>query len=77
MLEKKDIGKPYAGEPHVRFDEGRLSCFFRCGCLLLYLTSDITNDEQCSGSTIYMSVNKKAEILIYLGLFILYLMNDV
>jgi len=25
MLEKKNIGKSYAGEPHVRFDEGRLS----------------------------------------------------
>ena len=22
MLEKKFIGKPYAGKPHVRFDEG-------------------------------------------------------
>ncbi len=24
MLEEKDIGKPYAGEPRVRFDEGRM-----------------------------------------------------
>jgi hypothetical protein len=24
MLEMKNIGKPYAGEPLVRFDEGRL-----------------------------------------------------
>ena len=24
MLEKKNIGKPYAGEPLVRFDEGEL-----------------------------------------------------
>jgi len=26
MLSEKTIGKPYAGNPHVRFDEGPLVC---------------------------------------------------
>ncbi len=26
MLHEKTIGKPYAGNPHVRFDEGLLAC---------------------------------------------------
>jgi hypothetical protein len=33
-LRKKNIGKPYAGEPRVRFDEeGLRDC---CGCFVLY-----------------------------------------
>ncbi|MFT6097891.1 MAG: hypothetical protein ACJAYF_000425 [Arenicella sp.] len=30
MLEKKNIGKPYAGEPLVRFDEGTLGNVLIC-----------------------------------------------
>jgi hypothetical protein len=40
MLEMKNIGKPYAGEPLVRFDEGRLCKLLFINdlrCLLLYL----------------------------------------
>ncbi len=28
MLEKKNIGKPYAGKSHVRFDEGELRKYY-------------------------------------------------
>jgi len=35
MPSEKNIGKPYAGEPHVRFDEGGQAR----ACSLLYLRS--------------------------------------
>jgi len=36
-LEMKDIGKPYAGKPHIRFDEGELrNCHVYNGFAALY-----------------------------------------
>jgi len=40
MPSEKNIGKPYAGEPHVRFDEGGQAR----ACSLLYLRSLLTSD---------------------------------
>ena len=35
MLEVKNIGKPYAEKPRVRFDEGKLRAAAVTRCLLL------------------------------------------
>lgn len=44
MLEMKTVGKPCAGKPHARFDEGELVIWY--GCYIVTLTDErVRNSE--------------------------------
>ena len=44
MLEMKTVGKPCAGKPHARFDEGELVIWY--GCNIVTLTDErVRNSE--------------------------------
>ncbi len=50
----KNIGKPYAGKPHVRFDEGGLAR----ACLLLYLDGPLMRGYQLHPTTIEVMLHE-------------------
>jgi hypothetical protein len=55
-LTMKQQGKPDAGNPHVRFDEGEASRPFRAGTSLLYSKFfRISEPEFCSIPTVFMN----------------------
>jgi hypothetical protein len=52
MLAKKFIGKPYAGKPHVRFDEG-------VGKVILSSRSTLLAKKDFSEWTQYLKIQRK------------------
>ena len=62
MFEKKTVGKPCAGKPHARFDEGELVIGY--GCNIVTLTDErVRNSEHklqpvATKPTLYSTVNK-------------------